>query len=118
MTSEELLASAAVKSWKTVLGRLDGIVASADDEKLEKQVVPGGNRVRYLIGHIVAVHDRMFPLLGLGERLHPELDEAYLENPDRSKPDPIGSADLKAAWAEVNGKLTPALEALTPAEWA
>ena len=68
MTSEELLASAAIKSWKTVLARLDGIVAGADEHKMEKQVVPGGNRVRYLIGHIVAVHDRMFPLLGLGER--------------------------------------------------
>ena len=31
-----------------------------------------------------AVHDRMLPLLGIGERLHPELDEAYLTNPDQT----------------------------------
>ncbi len=117
MTSEELLVSAAVKSWKTVVGRLDGIVSGADESKMEKQVAPGGNRVRYLIGHLTAVHDRMLPLLGLGDRLHPELDEAYLDNPDRTHPDPVTSADLKAFWAEINGKLTPAFEGLTPAEW-
>jgi hypothetical protein len=31
--------------------------------------------VLYLVGHLIATHDRMFPLLDLGERLHPELDE-------------------------------------------
>ena len=28
----------------------------------------------YLLGHLTAMHDRMFPLLGLGDRFHPELD--------------------------------------------
>jgi hypothetical protein len=117
MTSEEMLVRAAIQSWKTVIGRLDGIVAGADDVKMERTVVPGGNRVHYLVGHLVAVHDRMLPLLGLGERLHAELDEAYLENPDRTKPDSASAAELKAAWVEVNGKLTAGLEAFSPSDW-
>jgi hypothetical protein len=55
--------------------------------------------------------------LGLGERLHPELDEVYISNPDRALPDPVSAADLRRAWSEVNGKLTAAFEKLTPAQW-
>ena len=36
----------------------------------------------------------MLPLLGIGERLHPELDEAYLTNPDQTTSDPLAAADL------------------------
>ena len=35
-------------------------------------------RFFYLLGHLTAMHDRMFPLLGIGERLHTELDERYI----------------------------------------
>jgi hypothetical protein len=52
------------------------------------------NRLFYLLGHLSAVHDRMLPLLGIGERLHPELDEAYLTNPDQTISGPLAAADL------------------------
>lgn len=71
----------------------------------------------YLLGHLTAVHDRLFPLLGLGDRLHPELDEPYITNPDRALADPISASDLKKAWTEVNSKLTAAFEKFTPEEW-
>jgi hypothetical protein len=63
------------------------------------------------------VHDRMLPLLGLGERLHPELDAAFLDNPDGPAANEVSTADLRKAWTEVNSKLTAAFEALRPAQW-
>lgn len=117
MTTEEMLANSALKSWKLVIARFDGAVASLSDDKLQQTVAPGKNRLFYLLGHLTAVHDRLFPLLGLGERLHPELDEVYIANPDRTHPDPVSGADLKRAWTEVNNKLTTAFEKLTPQQW-
>jgi len=117
MTSEELLADAAVRSWKLVIGRLDGLIASADEAAFERQVVPGGNRMRYLTGHLAAVHDRMLPLLGIGDRLYPQLDGPYLENPDRTHPDPVDTTELKAIWKQVNQKLTTAIEQFSPSAW-
>jgi DinB superfamily len=117
MTTEEQLSSAALNSWKLVVGRLDKAIAPLTDEQLQKQVAPGKNRLFYLVGHLTAVHDRMFSLLGLDDRLHPEFDEVYITNPDRALPDPVSSADLKRAWSEVNSKLTAALEKLTPQQW-
>lgn len=117
MTNEEMLVNAAVSSWKIVLGRLDKGIQPLGEEQLQRQVAPGRNRLYYLVGHLAAVHDRMFPLLGLGERLYPQLDEPYIANPDGALPDPLSAEELKKAWSEVNSKLTAAFEALTPQEW-
>lgn len=117
MTTEEMLAAAAIHSWKLVIGRFDGSVVSLSDDRLQEQVAPGRNRLLYLVGHLTAVHDRMFPLLGIGERLHPELDEIYITNSDRALPDSISPSALKQAWTQVNNKLIAAFEKLTPQQW-
>ena len=117
MTTEDLLAKTAVDSWKQVIARLDKGVEAMSDEQLQKQVAPGKNRLQYIVGHLVAVNDRMFTLLGLGERMYPQLDEAYLLNPDGKLPDPVSGTDLKKAWSEVHGGLTKAFEALTAEQW-
>lgn len=117
MTNEELLSLVAVNSWKQVIDRFDQGLAALSDEQLQKQVAPGRNRLYYLLGHLTAVHDRMFPLLGIGERLHPELDEPFVTQPDRAGTIPVPASELRKAWSEVNGRLTSAFEAFTPAQW-
>jgi hypothetical protein len=117
VANEKLFDLTVLNSWKLVIGRLDQIFLTLTDEQLQKQVAPGKNRLFYLLGHLTAVHDRLFPLLGLGERLHPELDEPFLTNPDRAFPDSVSASDLKKAWAEVNNKLTAAFERFTPEDW-
>jgi hypothetical protein len=117
MTNEELPGITALNSWKLVIGRIDQNLAMLTDEQLQRQVAPGRNRLFYLLGHLTAVHDRLFPMLGLGERLHPELDETYITSPDRALADPVSASDLKKAWTEVNAKLTGAFERFTPADW-
>jgi len=117
MTQQELLTQTALHSWKQVISRIDEALKSLSDEDLQREVSPGRNRVFYLIGHLTAVHDRLFPLLGLGERLHPNFDELFLDNPDRAKADVLSAGELRRAWSEVNGKLTAAFEKLRPEEW-
>lgn len=117
MTTEQSLCGAALQAWKITVNRFDGAVVSLSDEQLQQQVAPGKNRLLYLVGHLTAVHDRLFPLLGLGERLHPEFDEIYLSNPDRAFPDSVPVSELKRAWSDVNNRLTAQFEKLTPGQW-
>ena len=114
---DELLAVTVVSSWKQVVKRLDERLASLDDKQLERQVAPNRNRLFYLLGHLTAVHDRMLPLLAIGERLHPELDEAYLSNPDGTIADPLSTADLKKAWSQVNVAITAGVEKFSGDDW-
>jgi hypothetical protein len=106
-----------LNSWKLVIGRFDQGIRTLTDEQLQTQVAPGKNRLVYLVGHLTAVHDRMFPLLGIGERLHSELDDPYITNPDRALADPVSASELRKAWTEVNSKLTAAFESFTPQDW-
>ena len=63
-------------AWKQWVGQIDKTIGALGDEELQREVAPGRNRVYYLLGHLTAVHDRLFATLRLGERLHSELDEA------------------------------------------
>ncbi len=117
MTHEEILAAAALKSWKQVLGQFDKNLAAFTDADLQRHVAPGRNRLYYLLGHLTAVHDRLLPMLFIGERLHPELDEAFITNPDGAIADPVSAADLRQAWTAINTQLTAAFAGLSPQDW-
>jgi hypothetical protein len=117
MTNEELFCATTLASWKLVLGRADGVMGGWTEEQMERRVAPGKNRLRYLLGHLTAVHDRLLPALGIGERMHAELDAAYVTNPDGALADPVSGEELKKAWREVNGKITAALEGWSEADW-
>lgn len=114
---DDLLVKTVVTSWKQIVNRLDERFAPLDDEQLQKQIAPNKNRLFYLLGHLTAVHDRMLPLLGIGERQHPELDEVYLSNPDRKLSDPLSAADLRKVWSEVNTAITSAVEKFSVDDW-
>ncbi|WP_446744782.1 DinB family protein [Silvibacterium acidisoli] len=114
---EQTFIDLAVTSWSGVTGRLDKFFAGHDEEQLLKQVAPGRNRLFYLLGHLTAIHDRMLPLLFLGERLHPELDECYIANPDRTLPDPLTAAELKQAWTDVNAALLAGITKFSTQDW-
>ena len=113
----DLFARTAVHSWTLSLGRLDQMFAAFSDDDLQQEIAPGKNRIFYLLGHLAAVHDRMLPLLGFGARLHEDMDQDFLTNPDRTAPDRVSAAALREAWAKVNATLTSAIEALPAEEW-
>jgi hypothetical protein len=117
MNVSDLFARTALASWKINLGRLDEMLAAFSDDDLQKQIAPAKNRVYYLVGHLAAVHDRMFPLLGLGPRKRADLDEEFLTNPDGVRPDRLGAPALRQVYTEINTTLTQAMEALPAEAW-
>jgi hypothetical protein len=118
MTAEALFVRLALNSWKQIIAQVDKTLASLSDEDLQREVAPGRNRLYYLLGHLTAVNDRLFPLLRLGDRLHAELDDEFIVKPDKAFPeDRVSPSALRAAWSEVNEKLIAAFEGLRPEEW-
>jgi len=64
-----------LKGWETQITRANQFFDSASDEQLMKEVAPGRSRAIYLLGHLTAVHDAIFPLLGIRQRLYPQLEQ-------------------------------------------
>ncbi|MBS1566282.1 MAG: DinB family protein, partial [Bacteroidetes bacterium] len=80
----DLFVKMSLDAWNQQLQRMNKTFSNFTDEELQLEVAPGRNRVIYLLGHMAAVHDRMLPLLGLGDRFYPQLDEAFIANPDKT----------------------------------
>lgn len=104
-------------SWETEVRRATDYFDKCSDAVLLKPIAPGKNRVIYLLGHLTAVSDRMLPLLGLGERHYPRLDELFVTAPDNATATLPSGAELRGQWKEVNKELTGKLRAWTPEEW-
>ena len=117
VTSHELSVQVAINSWRIVLERVNKTLSNLKDDQLLKEVAPGRNRVIYLWGHLTAIHDAMFPILGLGERLHPELDAIFVSSPDKTGAHLPSAGELRKYWDEVNGKLLSQFASLSADEW-
>jgi DinB superfamily len=117
MSNTERMIHSSLQSWSQVLARLDQRLLGLNDEQLECPVAPERNRLIYLLGHLTVAHDMMRVLLRVGNRLHPELDDAFFDNPDRSKKHQFHSSDIKNAWSEINRDLTEAMSKFSSDEW-
>ena len=117
MTSEQLFVDAALRAWKFNVDRVEKSFSTLTDAQLETRVAPDRNRLLYLLGHLAAVHDRMLPLLGIGERRHPELDAVFIEEADNGNASPIAASALKEILVNTDTALWTAFSQWTPAEW-
>ena len=117
MTTPELFAHSALLNWEQAVGQATAFFAKCSDEELLQPTVPGKNRVIYLLGHLAAVSDRMLPLLDIGDRHYPHLDEHFIfthDNPNAAMP---SAGELRKAWSEVNDYITGHLRNWSPEEW-
>jgi hypothetical protein len=59
----------------------------------------------------------MLPLLNLDERLYPQLDKVFVQNPDKTFTEISSTDDLKFYWKHVNETLASNFTQLRPADW-
>jgi hypothetical protein len=118
MNPEASFIDSALRGWKSNVDRTTKLFSALTAEQLLEQVAPGKNRLIYLWGHLTASSDALFPLLGLGQRLHPELDSIFIASPDGHSQNLPSGADLKRIWNEVNDSLWTAFSNLSGTDWA
>src|SRR5882724_657499 len=118
MDIERSLVDSALRGWKSNVERADKLFGALSPEELEQEVAPGRNRLIYLWGHLAASSDALLPLLGIGERLHPEFDGMFISNPDKSVPLTVSEQSLRTAWQEINQKLWEGFSKFSAWDWA
>jgi len=107
----------ALQAWETNSKRATTIFNGFSDEDLFLEIAPGKNRVIYLLGHLTAINDRMLPLLGLGERMYPQLDEPFLSSPDKTVAALPSAKELREYWTKSNEILSGHFNRLSAGEW-
>lgn len=106
-----------VNSWATQSRIITDLFNLYADEHYLNEVAPARNRGIYLLGHLVSATDGMLPILGLGDRLYPEMENLFSLNPDKTFNELPGVADLKEKWSTLNGVLAGLFDKLQPEEW-
>jgi hypothetical protein len=117
LNQEELMVKMVLDSWIGQLNRADKFFNARSDERLQEEVAPGKNSGAYLLGHLVAVHDALFPLLGIGEKLYPELENTFIKNPDKSGIEKPSVEYLRNSWRQVNDKLAEKFNGFAINDW-
>ena len=117
MGNEGIFVALGLKTWNAQIDRADKLFAGLSSDEILREIAPGRNRLLYLWGHLTAVHDAMLPLLGLGERLHPEFDVAFVSNPDKSQANIPSHEQVRRAWNAVNGELSKGFEKMASSDW-
>ena len=117
MGSEVSYVALGLKTWNAQIDRADKLFGGLSSEEILREIAPGRNRLLYLWGHLTAIHDAMLPLLGMGERLYPEFDVAFVSNPDKSQAAIPSHEQVRQAWKTVNGELLKGLEKMSGLDW-
>jgi hypothetical protein len=116
-TQSNLLVKMILMAWDAQNNYFNKLISSLTDEQLAKEIAPGKNTGVYLLGHLIAVSDGMLPLLGFGDRLFPEMEEAFIKNPDKSGQLFPSITELKQRLETVNTKLSNHFKSTEVNEW-
>lgn len=106
-----------VDAWLAQIARVDKLLEEMNDEQLQQEIAPGKNSGLYLIGHLAAIHDAILPLLNLRQRLHPELEEIFVKNPDKSGLQKPPVKNVRQYWKEINDELKSHFQKMHAEDW-
>ena len=117
MTTSETLVKMILDRWHASVKNCDTILNALPDENFQKEIAPGKNRGIYLLGHLVAVHDDMIRLLGLGEKMYPHMEEPFLKMPDKAAAEIPTVEVLKACWSTQCATLQQLFNGFQAKDW-
>lgn len=114
---KELFIKMVISNWELQNARFNKLISKLTDEQLSTATAPDRNTGVWILGHLIAVNDGMIPLLGLGEKLYPELEAPFIGEANKPGVTAPPLAELKQKWEQLNVKLTQYFTALPADEW-
>jgi len=113
---QEIMIKMVLDAWHSKVNQLDKLLNELTDEQLFKEVAPGRNRGIYLLGHLTALADSIFPLLGY-EKMAPHLFKPFVQMPDKENGDLPAVNEIRQEWMSVTRALAEKMAAITADEW-
>lgn len=117
MNTNQVMVKMTFDRWYSLTKMCDTFLESVTDETLQKEIAPDRNRGVYILGHLIAVHDAMLPVLNFGDQLYPELYESFLKSPDKAVAEIPSAQELRKIWATQLETLNQKFESLQTDEW-
>lgn len=116
MTNQTLV-KIVLDRWNASVKNFDELLDKLSDEQLQKEVSSDRNRGIYILGHIVAVHDNMLPLLNFGEKKYSDLNKRFIDEADKSSEHLPSAKELRVIWKEQVEEMQKKFETLKTEDW-
>lgn len=117
MNTTSLFVKMIFDRWNASLKNCDDLLQHLTDEQLNKEIARGKNRGIYILGHLIAVHDDMLPLLDFGSRIFPELQGPFLKSADKVVKELPSVMDLRIKWKRMNEVLSAKMDGMQSQDW-
>ena len=117
MEQQQAIIKQLLTQWNKDVSAMTGIFEAQGEANALKEVAPGRNTVMYLLGHMLAVHDRLPEALDAGERSFKDLDQAFLDDADSKGSYPATYSQLLAGWKKVNEAVSAIFEKQDTSDW-
>jgi hypothetical protein len=114
--SNQIMVKMVLDAWHSKIKEANDIFGNVTDEQLQNEVAPGRNTGIYLLGHLVATHDLMLPILNFGSAIYPQLKDAFHDNAD-AKIYSVAAPELRQYWQNINSMLTDHFSKLSVDAW-
>lgn len=106
-----------LNSWYGSIKKVDALLEELTEEDFLKEVAPNRNKGIYILGHLTAINDMLFPLLDFGEPFYPELKQHFFKTPDNPDALPFNLVELQQYWSKINNELHKHFDKLDTGEW-
>jgi uncharacterized damage-inducible protein DinB len=103
--------------WDSYNRRMLKMLNTVSEENFNTPVIPGGNSPSWLFGHLADTDDALLPLLGIGERIHPELAKIYLHERGSNQSGHLTRQELIAKWTDIVKALDDHFKSLSENDW-
>ncbi|MBL8000422.1 MAG: DinB family protein [Flavobacteriales bacterium] len=117
MPDQQRFVKMVLDAWHAQVNGTTALLDKLTDAQLKQEVATGRNRGTYLVGHLTAEHDLLFPLLRFGAPLFPELKPVFVDAADGPAVDAYDVAQLRARWTQVHTALNTHVMALAANDW-
>ena len=116
-TELDLVVKMTITAWDAQNNQFNKLINELTDEQWQNEIAPGKNRGIYLLGHLIAVTDAMFSILGFRDRIFPAMEPVFILHPDQAGLDMPSVAELKEKLCVVNARLKDHMQSTTTAQW-
>jgi hypothetical protein len=113
---ENLIIDQCIKAWEQRITQATKLIDALSEWAMDTEIAPGRNKVAYVIGHLLVVHDKLIEGMELGDRRHADLDKLFFDaqQPDAQYPD---AAWIKENWNQQSQFLNEKFNKMTVADW-
>lgn len=103
--------------WNANNKRMMKVLETMSIEKYNTPLIQGGNTPGWILGHLVDTDDALLPLLGIGERKFPALENIYHHTRGANYQGHLTQQELLEKWKVISEELDKAFTRWSEGDW-